>query len=313
MVGHVTVRSDRENLHRSRAGLITILVSIALLSGCILHKGGLLPSLSAPQIRQREPASGVRHTVKPGETLRDIARTYAVDIQRIAEVNNLGPPFVVGPGTRLFIPGAVRDRAVRADTRSANISGKVRDRAGTLAWPVRGRVVSEFGVRNGVQRNGIEIESVEGTPVRAAAAGRIGYAGPMKGYGRVVIIEHENRLLTVYAHLDDDSSARGAKVEKGEVIGHLRARDRGRVGSLYFEVRHRSKPRNPRYFLPKRNPRRSPSRNRRAARSLPRETRYSIISSLPRSMPIPHLRVLCEQREPGRSRKSPTPRGERPE
>lgn len=251
MVGIVIVRSDHGASCRERARLIALCIALVLVPGCLPHNSGLPPTLRAPQLRQNEPASGIHHNVKPGETLRGIARTYSVDIQRLAEVNNLSPPFAVKSGMRLFIPGAVRERAPEGKTVRAHASRKVEDRAGTLAWPVKGRIVSEFGVKDGIQRNGVEIESKTGAPVRAAADGRIGYAGQMKGYGRVVIIEHKNRLLTVYAHLGKHSPALGTKVAKGEVIGYLGASDHRDTSSLYFEVRSRSKPRNPRFFLPK--------------------------------------------------------------
>jgi murein DD-endopeptidase MepM/ murein hydrolase activator NlpD len=125
----------------------------------------------------------------------------------------------------------------------------VEDFSGALAWPVRGKIASEFGVRGGAQHNGIEIQAAEGTSVRAAASGRVGYVGSIPLYGNVVLIEHPNRLVTVYGHLKTIRVQNAAEVKRNDIIGTVGASGRADTPSLYFEVRSRSKPRNPLFFL----------------------------------------------------------------
>lgn len=126
---------------------------------------------------------------------------------------------------------------------------RVEDFRGSLAWPVDGKVISEYGVRGGVQYNGIGIQAREGTPVKAAADGRVGSVKTIGEYGKVVLIEHADRLVTVYAHLKEIRVTNGEQVKRGQIIGTVGTSGRVETPSLHFEVRSRSKPRNPLFFL----------------------------------------------------------------
>ena len=103
-----------------------------------------------------------------------------------------------------------------------------------------------------MQHNGISIKAPPGTPVRSAANGTVGHVGAIPGYGKVILIEHNNRLVTVYAHLDEIRTREKDRVTNGQVIGTVGSTGRVDTPSLYFEVRSRSKPRNPLFFLSKR-------------------------------------------------------------
>ena len=68
-------------------------------------------------------------------------------------------------------------------------------------WPVAsGRLSSRFGLRHGAMHEGVDIAAPVGTPVRAAGAGRVIFVGRMRGYGNLVIVQHDRRYVTVYAH-----------------------------------------------------------------------------------------------------------------
>lgn len=218
-------------------------------AGCPHYNAGVPPSLRLPSLQPANPISGVYHTVAPGETLGGIALAYKVERQRLAEVNNLSPPYLIKVENRLFVPGASHVKRVEPKPEGPADQSQVNDFSGTLAWPLDGNIVSEFGVRRGILHNGIEISAEAGAPVRAAADGRVGYVGSIKGYGNVVILEHTNRLLTVYAHLRDISAEKGKKISRGSLIGSVGGPASEGRASLYFEVRSRSKPRNPRFFL----------------------------------------------------------------
>ena len=123
--------------------------------------------------------------------------------------------------------------------------------SGKLIWPVRGRIVSQFGAQNRAEHNGILISAENPAPVRAAADGKVGYVGSIKGYGNVVLIEHADRLVTVYAHLDGSTVEKGALVKKGQAIGTVGNSGRTGRADLYFEVRSRSKPVDPLPLLEK--------------------------------------------------------------
>ena len=230
-------------------GLAAVIVFVTFASGCPYYSNPVPTTFGPPHLKSNDRVSGIYHVVGQNESLSDIARTYGVDLQNLAESNNLTPPYAVKAGARIFIPGAHKRRSIVTNqSRSANGSG-VQDFRGTLSWPVNGNVISEYGARNGVQYNGITIQAREGTPVAAAADGQVGRVKTIGEYGKVVLIEHPGRLVTVYAHLKDVRVANGQTVKRGEIIGTVGTSGRVQTPSLYFEVRSRSKPRNPIFFL----------------------------------------------------------------
>jgi septal ring factor EnvC (AmiA/AmiB activator) len=129
---------------------------------------------------------------------------------------------------------------------------------GRLPWPTDGRVVSAFGAqvhpRFGTRtfRNGVDIEAGEGHDVTAVFGGHVVYTGWFKGYGNLIILDHENEYYTLYAHVADILVKEGDDVKQGQRIGTV-----GDTGSLegprlYFEVRFEGKPQNPEQWLRKR-------------------------------------------------------------
>ena len=129
---------------------------------------------------------------------------------------------------------------------------------GRLPWPTDGRVVGAFGAqvhpRFGTRtfRNGVEIEPGEGRDVAAVFAGHVVYTGWFKGYGNLIILDHDNEYYTLYAHVADILVKEGDDVKQGQRIGIV-----GDTGSLegtrlYFEVRFEGKPQNPEQWLRKR-------------------------------------------------------------
>lgn len=130
---------------------------------------------------------------------------------------------------------------------------------GTLPWPTEGRVVSAFGAqvhpRFGTRtfRNGVDIEAVEGRDVAAVYAGHVVYTGWFKGYGNLIILDHDNEYYTLYAHVAEILVKEGDDVKQGQRIGTV-----GDTGSLegprlYFEVRYQGKPQNPEQWLRQRS------------------------------------------------------------
>ncbi len=108
-----------------------------------------------------------------------------------------------------------------------------------MRWPVRGKIISNFGSKpNGLKNEGINIAVPEGTSIRAAESGVVAYSGnELKGYGNLVLIRHEGGWVTAYAHAKDLFVKRGDTVKRGDVIA--KAGQTGSVSSpqLHFEVR----------------------------------------------------------------------------
>ncbi|MFX1674383.1 LysM peptidoglycan-binding domain-containing M23 family metallopeptidase [Paraburkholderia sp. A2WS-5] len=120
-----------------------------------------------------------------------------------------------------------------------------------LAWPVNGSVVTPFAP--GKQR-GIVIACAPGAPVKAAAAGRVMYAGSgIKGYGKLVIVKHDAHLITAYGRNGRLLVKQGDTVKLGQQIATSGA-DAVGVGALLFEMRENGKPVDPVAQLPRKQP-----------------------------------------------------------
>ena len=98
--------------------------------------------------------------------------------------------------------------------------------------------------------NRIDIAAPEGTEVSAAADGTVIYAGEQPAYGAVVILRHEDGLVTLYAHNSAVLVREGARVARGEPIARVGQTGRTTGPHLHFEVRQGTRPRNPLLFLP---------------------------------------------------------------
>jgi murein hydrolase activator len=130
---------------------------------------------------------------------------------------------------------------------------------GRLPWPTDGRIIAAFGAqvhpRFGTRtfRNGIDIEAGEGREVGAVYGGHVIYTGWFKGYGNLIILDHDNEYYTLYAHIADILVKEGDDVRQGQKIGTV-----GDTGSLegprlYFEVRFQGKPQDPEQWLRQRS------------------------------------------------------------
>jgi murein DD-endopeptidase MepM/ murein hydrolase activator NlpD len=120
---------------------------------------------------------------------------------------------------------------------------------GQLAWPVAGPVTSGFGSRWGRVHEGIDIGVGSGTPVHAAAAGTVVYAGWMSGYGNIVVIDHGNGLSTVYAHNSSLVVGQGAAVGTGFVVALSGSTGHSTGPHVHFEVRLNGAPVDPLGYL----------------------------------------------------------------
>lgn len=116
-----------------------------------------------------------------------------------------------------------------------------------MIWPVQGRLVSDFGPKgSGVVNDGVNIAAIAGTPVHAAASGRVVYAGnKIKGYGNMVLLSHAGGRNTTYAHLNKLIIAKNAKVKQGDIIGYVGDTGNVKFPQLHFAVRQGKTPVNP--------------------------------------------------------------------
>jgi murein DD-endopeptidase MepM/ murein hydrolase activator NlpD len=121
--------------------------------------------------------------------------------------------------------------------------------ASGFIWPVNGPVTSPFGMRWGRMHTGIDIGVPYGTPIHAAAAGRVIYAGWMSGYGNLVFIDHGGGISTGYAHQSSIAVSLGETVSQGQVIGYVGCTGHCFGPHLHFEVRVGGNPVDPLGYL----------------------------------------------------------------
>ena len=119
------------------------------------------------------------------------------------------------------------------------------------SWPVKGKLIQGFNP-NSAGKKGVKIAARAGTSVRAAAAGKVVYAGSgLSGYGRLIIIKHNKDFLSAYAHNRKLVAREGQWVKKGEVIAQMGSSGTDRT-QLHFEIRKLGRPVDPLRYLPKR-------------------------------------------------------------
>ena len=122
-----------------------------------------------------------------------------------------------------------------------------------FSWPIRGKILSAYGAKdNGLFNDGINISAAQGTTVKAAENGVVAYAGnEVKGMGNLIIIQHSDGWMTVYAHLDSMSVKRGSRVNVGTPIGRVGKTGKVDKPQLHFEIRKGTKAYNPAQYLKK--------------------------------------------------------------
>jgi murein DD-endopeptidase MepM/ murein hydrolase activator NlpD len=157
-----------------------------------------------------------------------------------------------------FAPDADRAALVaRAQPIALSVSpARARPDSDGLVWPARGEVTGRFGEhRGGHEHAGIDIPLPTGTPIRAAADGKVVMRQEEAGYGKYTCIAHA-RFSTCYAHQSRFRVRDRATVEQGEVIGYVGDTGTSSTPHLHFEVRSGRRPwgtpRDPAKYLPRR-------------------------------------------------------------
>jgi murein DD-endopeptidase MepM/ murein hydrolase activator NlpD len=142
------------------------------------------------------------------------------------------PPVVAPPPYRPPPPVAESTTPADADVADA---GK-----GLFQWPVRGQTLQAFGpIANGQRNDGLDIGAGQGSPVAAAAAGEVVYAGSsVPTFGNMVLIRHEGGWVTVYAHLANIDVKMRQTVTQGQQIGQVGTSGGVTQPQVHFEVRY---------------------------------------------------------------------------
>ena len=143
---------------------------------------------------------------------------------------------------------AAADAQVRGQLAASQTADSTPSASG-LIWPVNGPVTSPFGYRWGRLHAGIDIGVPYGTPIHAAAAGRVVIAGWVGGYGNYTCVDHGGGLATCYAHQSSLAVGVGASVSQSQVIGYVGNTGHSFGPHLHFEVRINGTPVDPLGYL----------------------------------------------------------------
>ena len=194
------------------------------------------------------------YVVEPGETLDLIARRAGVPAEDILELNGFESAALVKPGTLLFVMTGTAPEAGRRRARPPAAAVTDLGPAPALRWPlttIHVLIGSPFGARWGKPHEGIDLPAPVGTPVFAAADGRVVYAGAaIRGYGNLIVLKHAGDLLTAYAHNSVLLVSQGQSVRAGDRIALVGQSGHATGPHLHFEVRSGQIPRDPMSYLP---------------------------------------------------------------
>ena len=191
-------------------------------------------------------------------SLASLADKHGVAVEDLEELNALDRRDPLVAGQVVFVPRSAKS-AQSGPKPSAPVNGQ--NGSGEKAvprvpkrfiWPVKtGRLSSRFGMRGGRPHEGIDIAAAAGTPVLAAAAGEVIYSGSgVRGYGNLIIVRHQSKLVTVYAHNRRNLVKRGVRVEQGKTIAEVGKTGRATGDHLHFEIRQGEHPLDPLRHLP---------------------------------------------------------------
>ena len=213
------------------------------------------------------------HIVRRKETLYAISRAYQVDVASLARENVLAAPYTIKIGQRLNIPSAPGTAATKTTSRTAPPQTAAKSdsrpaapvksarpavkaptppvRAGRFILPVKGRVISEFGPKEGgLHNDGINIAAPIGAEIKASENGVVVYVGnQLRGYGNLLLLRHSGGWVSAYAHTSRFRVKQGDRVRQGEVIAEV-----GRSGNvdrpqLHFELRKGTRAINPKSLI----------------------------------------------------------------
>ncbi|MCP1660251.1 peptidoglycan DD-metalloendopeptidase family protein [Neisseria perflava] len=203
------------------------------------------------------------HTVVRGDTVYNISKRYGINQDDLRAWNGLadntisvGQTLRVKPAGYVAPAGATAAASAPAPTRSAPVASQaatpIVSTGGTrtvsgITWqrPTNGTVVTNFGGSS----KGVDIAGTAGQPVVAAADGKVVYAGSgLRGYGNLIIIQHNSTFLTAYGHNQSLLVNEGQMVKRGQTIAKMGNSDANRI-QLHFEVRQNGKPVNPSTYV----------------------------------------------------------------
>lgn len=257
--------------------MFNILITALILVSCTSSQS--VPIKDRSQLSLNRPKT---HIVIPGETLFSIAWRYGLKYEDLAKYNHITAPYVIRPAQVIKLdmgrskltsqqssdkPNLHQKKITGSGAQDeSQLIGRKENKSSILQnrhqkkivwntpqwqWPLKGPLLSSFQGNNGLNK-GIDLGGKLGEPVLAAAAGQIVYSGSgLRGYGKLLIIKHNEVFLSAYAHNNVLLVKEGEFVKVGQKIADMGSSGTDRV-KLHFEIRRDGTPVDPLKFLPRR-------------------------------------------------------------
>jgi septal ring factor EnvC (AmiA/AmiB activator) len=138
---------------------------------------------------------------------------------------------------------------------TATAATDIRSVQGALGWPVQGKIIEHFGKQRNAKfstvtfSNGLKIAAAPGAEVRSVFAGTVLFSQWFKGYGNLVILDHGNRVFSLYGNLKSPAINVGDRINAGQALAGVGESEDAHSGYLYFEIRQDNKPEDPQKWL----------------------------------------------------------------
>jgi len=209
------------------------------------------------------------HIVQRGDSLYSVSWSYGYNYKDVARWNGLQSPYELLPGQRIrFAPSAGVKATAPVKPVAAGVAAPASAAPGTRVpprvtaqvqakntgamtwqWPADGNIIGRFDANDPLKK-GLNIGGKLGQPVRAAGAGKVVYSGSgLIGYGKLIILKHNETLLSAYAHNKDLLVTEGEVVDVGKQIAAMGSSG-ANVVMLHFEIRRDGVPVDPIEYLP---------------------------------------------------------------
>jgi len=260
--------------------LLFMCLFISLLnSSCSRH--GVAPVSSRNGEQEKKPEAVVKkapakspskvvkksshHKVLGGDTLYSISWNYNLDYKQVARWNNIRAPYVIYPGQSIRLTAPLAKKAVVKKTVPSNTKPVVKKsevakkaskkeepvkfaRDINWQWPTKGKLIKS---NSPISKKGLDIAGKKGQLIKASGAGVVVYSGSgLLGYGRLIIIKHNETYLSAYAHNSVLMVKEGDSVASGQQIAKMGQDSNGKT-LLHFEIRKNGNPVAPAKYLPK--------------------------------------------------------------
>ena len=212
------------------------------------------------------------HKVVAGDTVNEISQRYQVAMNELVRLNDLPPPYTIIIGQKLKLPGGHPTTVASSQPQTQTKPSKTQEptkkllskprrgptlarpparASATFAWPIGGRVISEFGPKGkGLHNDGINISAPRGAAVKAAENGIVAYSGnELRGFGNLLLIKHSDGFMSAYAHNEKLLVARGETVKRGQTIARVGSSGNVTSPQLHFELRKGKRAVDPKRYL----------------------------------------------------------------